>query len=386
MTRNPWPIVAAVAVAGGVGFGLARFTVPSAPPPPATESKAEPAKTELKIDPARLTAAGIAVEAVSIGAVGGEIAAPATVKADPTGEAVLAARAPGTVSRILKRLGDPVRAGETVAVVESRDASAIAADRGAAAAKAVLAQRRLAREKSLFEQKVSPRQDYETAEAEAAFAAAEVRRADAAAAAARVAGDGRSVLVSSPISGRVSAMTASLGAFVQADAELFRVADPRRIQVEALVSGPDAVRIAPGDRAVVELPDGGTVPATVRAVAPGLDADSRSATVVLTLTGEAPGLQPGQVARARITARPPVGGTGPAGGIRVPEEAVQMIQGRDAVFLQTPTGFKVRNVTVGQRLGGRADIISGLPAGDRIAARNAFLLKAELNKGAEEEE
>ena len=385
MIRNPWPIVAAVAVAAGVGFGLARFTTPAAPPPPASEAKAGPAKTELKIDAARLAAAGVTVEAVSIGAMGSEIAAPATVKADPTGEAVLAARAPGTVSRLLKRLGDPVRAGETVAIVESRDASAMAADRGAAAAKAVLAQRRLAREKSLYEQKVSPRQDYETAEAEAAAAAAEVRRADAAAGAAHVAADGRSVLVSSPISGRVSAMTANLGAYVQADAELFRVADPRRIQVEALVSGPDAVRIAPGDRAVVELADGGTVPAAVRAVTPGLDPDSRSATVVLTLAGEAPALQPGQVARVRISARPPVG-SNPSGGIRVPEEAVQMIQGRDAVFVRTPAGFKVRNVTVGQRLGGRAEIVSGLSASDQVAARNAFLLKAELNKGAEEEE
>jgi cobalt-zinc-cadmium efflux system membrane fusion protein len=63
-----------------------------------------------------------------------------------------------------------------------------------------------------------------------------------------------------------------------------------------------------------------------------------------------------------------------------------MIEGRDAVFVRTPDGFQVRNVTVGQRLGGQAEIVSGLTAADRVAVRNAFLLKAELNKGAEEEE
>src|SRR3546814_5688414 len=91
--------------------------------------------------------------------------------------AIVTARAGGAVTQVLKRLGDPVRAGETLAIVQSRDAAQIAADRTAADARSVLAQRTLARERHLYEQKVTARADYEQAQAEAAAAAAEARRA-----------------------------------------------------------------------------------------------------------------------------------------------------------------------------------------------------------------
>src|SRR3546814_20253445 len=85
-------------------------------------------------------------------------------------------RAGGAVTRVYKRLGDPVRAGEALAIVQSRDAAQIAADKAAAEARAVLAQRNLARERQLYEQKVSARVDYEQAQAEAGVAAAEADR------------------------------------------------------------------------------------------------------------------------------------------------------------------------------------------------------------------
>ena len=56
-------------------------------------------------------------------------------------------------------------------------------------------------------------------------AQADARRASAAAGAARVSGDGRSVAVVSPVSGRVTNAGANLGQFVAAETELFRVAE-----------------------------------------------------------------------------------------------------------------------------------------------------------------
>jgi cobalt-zinc-cadmium efflux system membrane fusion protein len=45
----------------------------------------------------------------------------------------------------------------------------------------------------------------------------------------------------------------------------------------------------------------------------------------------------------------------------------------------------VQPVTVGQRSAGRVQIVQGLRGGEVIAVKNAFLLKAELGKSAEEE-
>src|SRR3546814_12353856 len=71
-------------------------------------------------------------------------------------------------------------------------------------ARAVLAQRNLARERQLYEQKVSARVDYEQAQAEAGVAAAEARRAQVASRAANVTGDGSGAIVASPVSDRKS--------------------------------------------------------------------------------------------------------------------------------------------------------------------------------------
>lgn len=353
--------------------------------PTNTAVDAETTKEKVPAETVKLTAmaireAGIATETISAGGLAGEIVAQATVTASPTGDAIVTARASGAVTRVLKRLGDPVRRGEALAIVESRDAAQITADRGVAAAKLTLAQRSLARERYLYDQKVSARVDLEQAQAEAAMAAAEARRAQAAAGAANVTRDGRGVVIASPITGRVSASAVRLGAFVQPEAELFRVSDPNQVQIEAAVGPNDAARLAPGDRAVVELPDGRTVDARVRAVTPTLNGETRSATAVLDIGGGA--VQPGLAVRVRLLPR--VGGSSAA--IVVPEEAVQSLAGRDVVFLRTATGFTARPVTTGQRSAGRIEIASGLSAGQTIATTNAFLLKAELAKSAGEEE
>jgi cobalt-zinc-cadmium efflux system membrane fusion protein len=379
-------MAAVVLVAAAGGFTVARCTADT-PAVPAAEAGAKPeggeaeaARNTLAMSPEMIKDTGIVTEIVNPGGLAAEIVAQATVAPSPTGEAIVTARAGGAVTRVFKRLGDPVRRGEALAIVESRDAAQIAADRTAAAAKAQLAQRNLARERYLYSQKVSPRMDLEQAQAEAASAAAEARRASVAAGAANITSDGRGVVVASPIGGRVTAENVSLGAFVQPETELFRVADPSQIQIEAAVGPADAQRLAPGDRAIVELPDGTTTSARVRAVTPTLSGETRAATAVLDVIGGR--LQPGLAVRVRLF--PSRGGTSTA--IVVPEEAVQSLNARDVVFIRTPKGFKATPVTTGQRSAGRVEIVSGLAAGQTIATTNAFLLKAELGKSAGEEE
>jgi cobalt-zinc-cadmium efflux system membrane fusion protein len=372
--------IAAVLLAGATGFGIARMTADKPAPSASANAEEDKAPSELKITPAAITTAGITVETVSAGGLSSEIITQAQVMATPNGQAALTARAAGSISRIYKRLGDPVKAGEALALIESRDAGQIAAERTTAIARARVAQANLTREKSLLDQGVSARVDYEQAQAEAAAAQAEVTRTQSAATAARITSDGHGVIVASPISGRVTASTASLGAFVQPETELFRVSDPKLIQVEAAISASDMARVAVGDRAIVSMPDGRTLEARVRSVTPALNAETRAATAVLDVVGGE--LQPGLSVRARILPT----GASHTSAIVVPDEAVQSIGGRDVVFVRTADGFKATPVTVGQRSAGRAEITAGLSSGQSIATRSAFLLKAELGKGAGEEE
>ena len=379
-------LLAAVAVGaillGGGGVLLGRSMAPPAAAPAAASAEAEEeghVEGQILMDAVRAKDAGIMTETVQAGGLGSEILAQGIVAATPDGEAVLTARADGAITRIHRRLGDAVGAGEAVAVIESRDAAAIASERSSATARLALARSTYAREKKLFDARITAKQDLEAATSALAEAEAEARRSQSAAAAAKLSGDGRTLAVTSLISGRITKSDARLCAYVTAGTELFRVSDPRRIQVEASVPAVDTRRIQPGDTAMIELPGGETVSAVVRSATPSLDPESKTATIVL-VPGSIAGLTPGQGLRARIKPR------GAAGSslIALPEEAVQSVEGRDVVFVKTAKGFQAVPVVTGNRGGGRIEIVDGVKPGAVIATKGAFLLKAEIGKGEAE--
>lgn len=363
-------------LAAALGFGAARLTQPTPASPPAETTAAQAPADTVEIDQQGIAASRIAVAPAASGQLDAAIPASATVEATPDAEAVLTARAPGTVTRIFKRIGDPVGGGETIALVESRDASSIAAERAAASARVTLAERQLARERGLLAQGVSPRADFEAAEANLAVARAEASRASAAAGAARVARDGRSVAVVSPVAGRVTAALANLGQFVAAETELFRVADPRRLQITASLPATDIGRVRAGDRVELTVGDDQPIAGRVRAVTGVVDPTSRAATVVLEPVGETASLSPGQLVQARIFAS----GGAARDGVMVPQDAVQTIGGRTVVFVRRVKGFKAQTIQIGSRSGGLVSVVAGLKGGTPIATTNAFLLKAELEK------
>jgi len=365
-------------MAAGAGFVVARMN-PPAPPPPAAATATPTESNEVKVDASYLAAVGIVTEAVAPGDLSVDVLVSGTVTAAPNGEAVVTAHAAGTIVSLAKQLGDAVRVGETLAMVESREAASMAADRTVAESKAALARSALAREQELYNQRVTPRQDLERAQAELAVTEAEVRRAQEAAAASHVTPDGR-IAVTSPLVGKITASRAALGSFVQPDTELFRIADPRFIQVEASVPSSDAGRISVGDLAKITTPSGGSLTATVRSVSPIVNEQTRAATIVLSLAGNHESFSPGGVVQVDIAPK----NTSPAGFV-VPEDAVQNVGGRSVVFVRTADGFRVQPIVIGSRGAGRVSISSGLKAGDSIAIANAFFLKAELGKGTGEE-
>ena len=390
--RRPasWPMIAGIAgIAALVGFGVARGLAPvSAPTKPVeapekagASTTGKPAQSEVRLPAAYITAANIAVEPIAAAGVGTEILAPATVAAAPGSEAVIVSRAAGAIQLIRRRLGDVVRAGDVLAVVESPDAAAMAADRKVAQAKAGLARKTYERESSLYQQGVTPRQDMEAAKVALDVAEAEAQRASAVAQAAHLASDGRSVAVVSPIAGKITAQSATLGAFVAPQAELFRVAGSGAVQVEASVTAGDTSRIAPGSEAAIVLANGSPVPARVQAVTPTAMGSSRTATVVVVPTQATDRLVVGEGVQVRLRTQP-----GDAAALSVPEDAVQNLDGNDVLFVRTEQGFRAQPVLIGTRSGGAAQILSGAHAGEQVATRNAFLLKAEMNKGGGDEE
>ncbi|MFX7853891.1 efflux RND transporter periplasmic adaptor subunit, partial [Acinetobacter baumannii] len=89
---------------------------------------------------------------------GGAIELPATVEGNPQGTQIVSAAIAGRVVALNRNLGEAVRRGETLAVVESREAASLKGEVEAARARLALAQSNYAREQRLYAERVSPEQ------------------------------------------------------------------------------------------------------------------------------------------------------------------------------------------------------------------------------------
>lgn len=336
---------------------------------------------EISIHDIYIKSAGIKVEQVRAGKVTGEILAPAIIAPIPGAEATVIARAAGTITKINKRLGDDVRAGEAIAWVDSLEATRMTAERSTAITKLELAKKVFARESALFEKGVTPRQEMEAAQSALAVAEAESSRAAMILKTANVGSDGRTVSVISPVSGKVTSESAIVGAFVQPDAELFKVANHDNIQIEAYITASDLTQIKAGDSATIFSRNGAKVTAKVRSITPSVSGTNQTATAVLIPEDDAPSLVLGEGVQVRLHAA-----TTNENDFIVPEDAVQNLEGRDVVFIRTQSGFRPHPVVVGQRSNGFAQILSELDLKAIIATQNAFLIKAEMIKNAPEED
>lgn len=371
-----------------VGYKLANWqnqNVPAKQEKESVNSKESPVETpldkEIVIQDQFIESSGIKVSKADVGQVTNEILAPALVSTPPGAEATVIARVAGTIKQIYKRLGDTVKAGETVALVDSLEATRMTAERKSAIAKLELAKKVYARESMLFEKGVTPRQDLEAAQSALTVAEAEASETQSLARATNIAPDGHSILVVSPVDGKITAETATVGAFVQPATPLFSIANDKEIQINAFITAQDFSKVKVGDSATVLSRNDQEFSAKVRSITPSVNGSNQTATAILTLEDKNTFLVIGEGVQVRLHTVP-----ANQSHMIVPEDAIQNIEGRDVVFIKTKAGFKPHPVIVGQRGNGYAQILSGLDRNLLVATKNAFLIKAEMIKNAPEED
>ncbi len=333
----------------------------------------------IELSVAQIEAAGITlVRAVRSG--GGALTLPATIEADPQGMQVVSAAIGGRVVSLNRNLGQSVGRGQTLAVIESREAASLNAEIEAARARLSLAEATLAREQRLFAERVSPEQDLIAARTAATEARIALKLAQQQAAAAGGSGGALNrIAIGAPITGQVISRSVTLGQTVAADAELFRVADLSRVSVTLALSPTDAGKVKPGSGIEIVAGDRKTA-ARVDFVSPILDETTRLATVIAVVDNRAGMWRVGEPVVASIR----LAGVTDAGAVLVPQSSVQTVEGRPSVFVRTDHGFQATPVTLGAPSGDDVVVTSGLKGDERIAGTNSFTLKAELGKGEAE--
>ncbi|ATY31958.1 efflux RND transporter periplasmic adaptor subunit [Sphingomonas psychrotolerans] len=330
----------------------------------------------ISLTPRQIATAGIEVVSPTIGGNGGAIERPALLESDPQATRIVAATVPGRIVELRHNLGDSVRRGETLAVLESREAAGLQAEVQRAAAGAELARTTLARDEALYTKGFRPLREVQISRAAAkqADVALRLAREQVAASGAR-GGSYNRIVIAAPISGQVIARSAMLGQTFAADAaetELFRVARLDRLSVTLSLSPADAGRVRPGMTVQVTAP-GRSQAARIGFVSPALDTATRQVPAIAMLDNRAGQWRAGEPVTAAIQ----LPGTGD-GAIRVPSTAVQTVEGRTVVFVRTDTGFRAVPVTLGRQDGAMVVVTAGLTGRERIAAANSFTLKSAL--------
>lgn len=320
----------------------------------------------------------------------------------------------GRVLQIRVKLGDVVKQGDDLLVIESRELGEAQGDylqklaAGSAARDAAEAPKvALERAKSLEGGAISSA-EVRKREAEYHAAMGSMRNADVALAAAeqklrlfgldetgvrQLAAGGRPLphySIRAPITGTVIQREVTLGELVIPEKEtLLVLADLSTFWVVADVPEDRLKQVVPGARVRIHVAPapGQPVEGTVSLISPGVDPSTRTVEVRVEVQASRASLMPGMFAEAEIfdgrsEASRPV--------LAIPETAINTIDGESVVFV--PAGekqntFAKRAIERGREVGGMVQVLSGLQAGEKIVTRGSLILKGQLQKtGAGEDD
>ncbi|MEK6701753.1 MAG: efflux RND transporter periplasmic adaptor subunit [Planctomycetota bacterium] len=371
---------------------------------------------EVKLAADAIERYGVKVEAAQLWVLKPTVVTPARVAFNTEAMAHVGSPLRGRAVEVKVRLGDVVKAGQELLIVESPELGEAQADflqkktAVQTAGPAVdLAKVAWERAKGLFEQSQGiSLTEVQRREAEYKVAIAAVKAAESAAMASEnrlhLLGMKQSEVVTLESSGEIAPRYAikaaidgmvvqrevTLGEIVNPDRDsLMVLADTRTLWVLADVPEAKLMGIATGAKAWVTVGSATgegvrKFEGTVAFIAPLVDPTTRTAQVRIEVPVAELALKPGMFAQAEIVLTAP-DGQDPAPVVAVPDEAIQTVEGGPAVFVPVPNEpntFAKRAITLGKPVGGLVPVTSGLVEGEQFVIAGTFILKAELGKGS----
>ena len=322
-------------------------------------------------------------------------------------QAIVAPPVGGILSgRNLPRVGQRVARGQALAVVQQTATSAEQAQVRAAAATLSLENARLeadrrtalgeleaarvrldlatkeaARAQRLYERKAFSERQLQAAEADlkaakAAYDAA-AKRVEALSSlptvASRSVGSANaSYTVSAPLSGYVTKVNKSLGEQVQPGEAILEISNLDTVWVEAPIFERDLSRLAGNVSATFTTPayPNQEFQGVVLDIGAVIDEQTRASKVTFQLPNAGRALRLGMQANVRLDAGEQVT------AMLIPKEAVLEHEGKKIVYvLLSGEEFERREVTVGDEMGNRVAVLSGLKKGERVVTQGALQLK-----------
>ncbi|MFA5864809.1 MAG: efflux RND transporter periplasmic adaptor subunit [Phycisphaerae bacterium] len=296
-------------------------------------------------------------------------------------------RIPGVVQGVRKNLGDLVRKGEVLAVLESRELADAKAGFLAARERLSIAQSNFTREEQLWKKKISAEQEYLQARQILAEAKIELRSIEQKL---HALGFSESSLAElpqqehmsftryemvAPFNATIIEKHLTLGEAVKEDSDVFTIADLSTVWATFNLHQKDMTRVRMGQPVtVLDGQEGSSTQGIISFVAPIIGEQTRTMPVRVVLPNPQGKWRPGLFVTGQVLIE------SENVAIRIPKEAVLQIDGKSCIFVKTKEGFEPQPVTVGRTNDVDAEIVSGLTAGQPYAAGGAYTLKLELGK------
>lgn len=344
------PLLALGLVIGGCGREPADGTPPAGPP--AAQRSAGPVggppagMSPIAVMTARVAARDFVDRFTALGT------ATATESIDVT------SRISSVITRINFREGQEVTAGQLLVELDSRE---IRADLALAEASLQQARSQFERSRSLAAEKIISATQIEELEAKMKMADAQVR-------AAQTRLDHASIRA--PFAGTVGLRRISVGDLAGPDTVITTLDDTRTIRLEFSVPETflGTLRVGMIINASSTVYPGQPFAGTVASIDSRVDPVTRAIKVIATIPNAGRQLKPGMFLTASLErARQDV--------LLVPEEAITPRQGRQFVYLVQDGRVVEREVAIGGRAPGLAEVRSGLVAGDEVVTEGTQRLR-----------
>jgi cobalt-zinc-cadmium efflux system membrane fusion protein len=359
----------------------------AATPPAVSDAQASDMSArsgEIAIDQTMLTS--IRVDAIGDGGATSVLTVAGKVQFDEDRVARVLAPLSGQVVDLRVKVGDPVRKGQTICGLSSRDAAAAAGEHIESRKDLELAEKNAAMTQDLYEHEAASKMALQQAENDLAKARARVARTEEAlhvlglAVQDDVARFNGRVPILAPIAGVVIERRVTDGQFAPADGTpLMTVANLDTVWVIGDLFERDLQLVGRGQPATVST---GAYPGVrfegrVDHISESIDTATRTAKVRVSVANPGGRLKPEMYAAVGLAV---------AGGQRalnVPADAIFTEEGRSFVYVEVRAGhFTRRAVEVAPGEGPNRRILAGLRAGDRIVVDGALLLRQEEQQRA----
>ena len=316
---------------------------------------------------------------------------PAEIEFDPMRVAHLTPRVEGIAKEVNYRLGDGVKKGVVLAILESRELGKAKSDYLASLARESLHQKVFEREKRLWEKRISAEQDFLEAEQALAETLIAVRQAREALFALGVSndilkslpGESEQVLnryrMTMPFDGKIIEQHITLGEVLNTERTAFIVADTSQVWVMARVTERDLDAIRVGQKAVATFKGipGRTFPGMIDFISSQIERDSRTAQIRLVLENPHEMLRAGMFGEVTVL----VPNTKETDAFLVPKAALQRVKDGFVAFRQLERGrYEMVPVTVLTQSNDFAEVTGVLQPGDQLVTGDTFILKSQANK------